>query len=79
LTCEDKNFVACRQIFTEILSAAYELQVINWRLCYEIKLVELWQEVWGDTKFLTAAGFACHKASATAAVLGEYIKYKIYN
>jgi len=24
-----------------------------------------------DTKFLKAAGFACHKASAKAAVLGE--------
>jgi hypothetical protein len=27
-----------------------------------------------DTKFLKAAGFAYHKASATAAVLGECIK-----
>jgi hypothetical protein len=41
LTCEDKSFVACRQIFSEVSSPAYELQVINSRLCYEIKLVEL--------------------------------------
>jgi len=30
--------------------------------------------VGSGTKFLKVAGFACHKAFVTAAVLGEYIK-----
>jgi len=72
LTCEDKSFVARRQIFSEVSSLTYELQVINSRLYYEIKLVELgWERRGTDTTFLKVAGFACHKASAKAAVLGE--------
>lgn len=74
MTCEDKNFVARQQIFTEVSSPANELQARNWRLCYETKLVELWREVGRDTKFLKVAGFACHKASVTAVVTGKYIK-----
>jgi len=41
LTRQDKSFVARRQIFSEVSSPAYEIQVINSGLCYEINLVEL--------------------------------------
>jgi hypothetical protein len=73
LVCEDKSLVACRQIFSEISGAAYNLQVRNSRPWF-VALRQEGADRGGGTAFLKVAGFAFRNASATAAILGEYMK-----